>query len=61
VRTQIYRISLDYRVRGVVVEDRRHIFAGERIGGVGNEHAGLTDGSVAYDHHLGAKAKREKR
>ncbi len=31
----------------VVVEDRGDVLGGEGVGGVGDEHAGLTDGTVA--------------
>lgn len=34
---------------GIVVEDGRDVFGWELVGGVGDEHAGLADGTVAHD------------
>lgn len=59
-RTQIYRISLDDRVRSVIIEHRWHVLAGERVRGVGNQHTGLTDGTISNDHNLAIERERVK-
>merc|ERR1719317_1137769 len=41
-------LAIDHHVRAVVVENSRDVLSGERVGGVGNEEARFTDGSISH-------------
>lgn len=47
--TQADGLVVDHDAGGVVVEDGGDVLAGESVGGVGDEQAGLADGTVAGD------------
>lgn len=45
-------LSADHDRDGIVVEDGRHVLRGKFVGRVGDEQAGLTDGTVAHHDAL---------
>jgi hypothetical protein len=46
---KVDRLRVDHHVGAVVVEHSRNVFPRECVGGVRNEHAGLTDGTITTE------------
>jgi len=57
---QVDGLAINHHVRRVVVEHSGDVFAGERIGGVRDEKAGLTDRTITDNDALNTKPRRLK-
>ena len=46
------RFAVHHNVGTVVVKDRGHVLARERVGGVGDDETRLSHGPVSHHHHF---------